>query len=117
MYYVCGMNNEFVQNWFSQVKKGTLSYIILIILNEKEYYGYELVQEIKIHMALEVAEGTLYPLLNRLKAEGLVESKWVEQESGMPRKYYTLSKDGKATLAEMKKIWTELETAIQKIQK
>jgi len=117
MYYVCSMNNEFVQNWFSQVKKGTLSYIILIILNEKEYYGYELVQEIKIHTALDVAEGTLYPLLNRLKAEGLVESKWVEQESGMPRKYYTLSKDGKATLAEMKKIWTELETAIQKIQK
>jgi PadR family transcriptional regulator PadR len=117
MYYICCMNIEFVQNWFSQVKKGTLSYIILIILEEKEYYGYELVQEIKIHTTLEVAEGTLYPLLNRLKTEGIVDSKWIEQESGIPRKYYTLSKDGKATLAEMKKIWSALEIAIHKIQK
>jgi PadR family transcriptional regulator PadR len=117
MYYVCCMNDEFVQNWFSQVKKGTLSYIILLILDEKEYYGYELVQEIKIHTKLQVAEGTLYPLLNRLKTEGIVESKWIEQDSGIPRKYYTLSKDGKATLTEMKKIWLALDTAIQKIQK
>ena len=117
MYYICCMNNEFVQNWFSQVKKGTLSYIILIILDEKEYYGYELVQEIKIHTTLEVAEGTLYPLLNRLKTEGIVESKWVEQESGIPRKYYTLSVNGKATLTEMKKIWSALNTAINKIEK
>lgn len=117
MYYICAMNHEFVQNWFSQVKKGTLSYIILGILDKKEYYGYELVQEIKIHTSLDVAEGTLYPLLNRLKSDGIVESKWVEQESGMPRKYYTLSKDGKATLTEMKKIWTEFEIAINKINK
>jgi PadR family transcriptional regulator PadR len=117
MYYICDMNVEFVQNWFSQVKKGTLSYIILIILNEKEYYGYELVQEIKSHTTMDVAEGTLYPLLNRLKSEGLVNSKWVEQETGIPRKYYTLSADGRSTLAEMKNIWENLETAIQKLGK
>ena len=117
MYYICRMNAEFVQNWFSQVKKGTLSYIILIILDEKEYYGYELVQEIKTHTHIDVAEGTLYPLLNRLKAEGIVESRWVEQESGIPRKYYVLSKDGRATLAEMKNIWSSLDMAIKKIQK
>ncbi|TWJ01435.1 PadR family transcriptional regulator PadR [Mucilaginibacter frigoritolerans] len=111
------MNIEFVQNWFSQVKKGTLSYIILIILDEKEYYGYELVQEIKIHTTLEVAEGTLYPLLNRLKTDGIVESKWIEQESGIPRKYYTLTTEGRETLQEMKKIWSTLETAINKLQK
>ena len=106
-----------MQNWFSQLKKGTLSYIILIILDEKEYYGYELVQEIKIHTTLEVAEGTLYPLLNRLKTEGIVDSKWIEQDSGIPRKYYTLSEDGRATLTEMKRIWSALGIAIQKIQK
>jgi PadR family transcriptional regulator PadR len=111
------MNNEFVQNWFSQVKKGTLSYIILIILNEKEYYGYELVQQIKNHTTLEVAEGTLYPLLNRLKSEGLIDSKWVEQETGIPRKYYTLSAEGRSTLHEMKNIWRNLGTAIQKLEK
>jgi PadR family transcriptional regulator PadR len=117
MYYVCIMNSDFVQNWFSQVKKGTLSYIILNILNQKEYYGYDLIQEIKLHTRLEVAEGTLYPLLNKLKAEGIVDSKWVEQDAGVPRKYYTLSKEGIETLDEMKKIWVTLETAIQKLQK
>ncbi len=117
MYYICTMNSEFVQNWLSQVKKGTLSYIVLNILNEKEFYGYDLIQEIKLHTTLEVAEGTLYPLLNKLKAEGIVESKWVEQPSGIPRKYYILSKEGKTTLDEMKKIWLTLETAIHKIQK
>ena len=117
MYYICGMNTEFVQNWFSQVKKGTLSYIILIILDGKEYYGYELVQEIKIHTTLEVAEGTLYPLLNRLKTEGIINSKWVEQESGIPRKYYTLTDSGRATLTEMKGIWLALAAAINKIEK
>jgi len=111
------MNTEFVQNWFSQVKKGTLSYIILNILNEKEYYGYELVQEIKAHTTIDVAEGTLYPLLNRLKTDGIVESKWVEQESGIPRKYYTLTTSGKATLNEMKKMWSALGNAINKIEK
>jgi PadR family transcriptional regulator, regulatory protein PadR len=115
MYYICYMNIEFVQNWFSQVKKGTLSYIILLILDKKEYYGYELVQEIKIHTTLEVAEGTLYPLLNRLKTEGIVESKWIEQESGIPRKYYTLTGEGRETLQEMRKIWSTLETAINKL--
>ena len=117
MYYICCMNLEFVQNWFSQVKKGTLSYIILIILDDREYYGYELVQEIKMHTTLEVAEGTLYPLLNRLKAEGIVDSKWIEQESGIPRKYYTLTDTGKATLTEMKKMWSALGNAINKIEK
>ncbi len=117
MYYICAMNSEFVQNWLSQVKKGTLSYIVLNILNEKEFYGYDLIQEIKLHTTLEVAEGTLYPLLNKLKADGIVESKWVEQPSGIPRKYYILSKEGKTTLDEMKKIWLTLETAIHKIQK
>lgn len=117
MYYICEMNTEFVQNWFSQVKKGTLSYIILVILDRKEYYGYELVQEIKIHTTLEVAEGTLYPLLNRLKTEGLVDSKWVEQESGIPRKYYTLTDSGRATLTEMEEIWAALGAAINKIKK
>jgi len=117
MYYICPMNFEFVQNWYSQVKKGTLSYIILTLLKDKEYYGYDLLQQIKTFTTLEVAEGTLYPLLNRLKTEGLVESKWVEQESGIPRKYYTLSEEGKSTLSEMDKIWSALELSIKKIQK
>ena len=107
------MNTEFVQNWFSQVKKGTLSYIILNILDEKEYYGYELVQEIKIHTTLEVAEGTLYPLLTRLKNNGLLTYNWVESTSGPPRKYYILSDEGKNVLEQLDKTWEELLFAVQ----
>ncbi|MBI3134462.1 MAG: PadR family transcriptional regulator [Bacteroidetes bacterium] len=111
------MNSDFVNNWASQVKKGTLSFIVLNILRKKEVYGYELIEEIKKFTAIEIAEGTLYPLMNRLKKENLVASKWVEQETGIPRKYYSLTKKGVSTLAEMQAYWTNLEKVIYKLQK
>jgi PadR family transcriptional regulator PadR len=111
------MNSEFVNNWMSQVKKGTLSFIVLNVLKDHEYYGYELIEKIRKNSSIEIAEGTLYPLLNRLKTEGLVTSKWVEQESGIPRKYYVLTKDGTATLKEMNIFWSALEKSIKKLEK
>jgi len=111
------MNNEFVKKWKSQVKKGTLAFIVLNVLADNEYYGYELIEQIKQHTKIEIAEGTLYPLLNRLKKEELVESKWVEQESGIPRKYYNLTKTGKKTLTSMQSYWGDLEKSIKKISK
>lgn len=109
------MKNEFIEKWKSQVKKGTLSFIVLNAISEKEMYGYELIEIIKNTTAIEIAEGTLYPLMNRLKKEGLATSKWVEQESGIPRKYYVLTDEGKSTLAHMKTYWNELEISIKKI--
>ena len=106
------MNNEFLDNWQSQVKKGTLSFIVLLILNEDELYGYELIEKIKNLTAIEIAEGTLYPLMNRLKSDNLLESKWVEQETGIPRKYYFLTETGKSTLQEMKNQWQNMQTMI-----
>ena len=111
------MNETFVTNWKSQVKKGTLTLIILNILKGKEYYGYELIEQIRQHTEIEIAEGTLYPLMNRLKTESLVDSKWVEQETGIPRKYYFLTETGTKTLLQINDYWTNLETAIQKIIK
>ena len=111
------MNEAFVTNWKSQVKKGTLTFIILNILKKNEYYGYELIEQIKKHTEIEIAEGTLYPLLNRLKSENLVGSKWVEQETGIPRKYYSLTETGIKTLVQMNEYWKNLETSIQKIIK
>lgn len=111
------MNETFVANWKSQVKKGTLTFIILNVLKDSEYYGYELIEEIRMHTEIEVAEGTLYPLMNRLKSENLVESKWVEQETGIPRKYYTLTEMGLKTLVQMNVYWKNLEISIQKIIK
>lgn len=115
--YICPMNNEFLQKWKSQVKKGTLAFILLNLLKDNEFYGYELIEQVTRHTTLTIAEGTLYPLLNRLKDDDLVTSKWVEQPSGIPRKYYTLTSTGEKTLAEMKIFWNELGASIQKITK
>ena len=111
------MNKEFIEKWQSQVKKGTLSFIVLLVLKENELYGYELIEKIKTLTNIEIAEGTLYPLMNRLKTENLVDSKWVEQETGIPRKYYSLTKMGIKTLVQMNDYWKNLDTAIQKIIK
>ncbi|RXG18295.1 PadR family transcriptional regulator [Leeuwenhoekiella aestuarii] len=111
------MKEEFVTKWKSQVKKGTLSFIVLNAISAKELYGYELIEIIKSATAIEIAEGTLYPLMNRLTKEGLTTSKWVEQESGIPRKYYILTSEGKMTLRAMRKYWYELETSIKSITK
>ncbi len=109
------MNEEFIRKWKSQVKKGTLSFIVLNILKGKELYGYELIESVKEQTSIEIAEGTLYPLMNRLKKENLVTSKWVEQESGIPRKYYVLTKEGINTIVQMKKYWETLEQSIKRI--
>lgn len=111
------MLNEFIQKWSSQVKKGVLSYIVLVVLEKRECYGYELIEEIKQHTDMEIAEGTLYPLLNRLKKSGMVEAKWVERESGIPRKYYHLTKNGKKTLQEMHIYWDKLNYSLVKIRR
>ncbi len=109
------MNDDFIDKWQSQVKKGTLSFIVLLVLKENELYGYELIEKIKKLTNIEIAEGTLYPLMNRLKTDNLLESRWIEQETGIPRKYYYLTTLGKKTLDEMKTQWSELQTAINKI--
>ena len=115
--YICSMNSEFVNKWTSQVKKGTLAFIVLNILKGHEYYGYDLTEQVRKYTEIEIAQGTLYPLLNRLKKENLVSSKWVEQETGIPRKYYTLTDIGEKTLTEMRTYWKKMETSIQKITK
>jgi PadR family transcriptional regulator PadR len=111
------MNQEFVHKWKSQVKKGTLAFILLNLLKDNEFYGYELIEQVSQHTTIEIAEGTLYPLMNRLKAEDLVSSKWVEQASGIPRKYYMLTETGEKTLVEMKTFWNNLGQSINTISK
>jgi PadR family transcriptional regulator, regulatory protein PadR len=109
------MDNLFVLKWTAQVKKGILSFIVLNILKGNEYYGYELMEEIKKHTEIVIAEGTLYPLLNRLKDDELVTAKWVGQETGIPRKYYALTQKGENTLMEMKRYWVDMNNSIQKL--
>ncbi len=110
------MNDNFLQKWKSQIKRGTLTFIVLSEINGGELYGYEIIENIKKRTGIAVAEGTLYPLMNRLKKETLLNSKWVEQETGIPRKYYFLTKEGRIILNQMRKYWSELEKSLNSYQ-
>ncbi|RZK23946.1 MAG: PadR family transcriptional regulator [Flavobacterium sp.] len=111
------MDKEFIDKWISQLKKGTLSFLVLQILkDQKAYYGYDLIQEIRKRTEIEVAEGTLYPLMNRLKEEKMVSSNWVEQNSGIPRKYYSITTLGIKTAETMSQYWISLNQALNSIK-
>lgn len=100
------MKNEFLKNWDTQLKKGMLPFFVLQALEHKECYGYELIQNLKTSMEIEVTESTIYPLLIRLMKEELLVHQWVEQTSGIPRKYYFITEEGRNNLVEMNKtLW------------
>ena len=117
MYYVLylSMNKKYLDTWKSQLKRGTLPLFILNIINDNTLYGYELIKKIMETSSIQVSEGTLYPLLNRLNKENLVSYSWVEQESGIPRKYYSLTNEGKEVLNEMNIHWNFIENSLNKI--
>ena len=84
----------------TQLKKGVLEIPVLSLLEKKDYYGYELVQ--KISNTIDISEGTLYPLLRRLKKEGYLKTYLKESNEGPPRKYYNLTSKGKEKIKQMK---------------
>lgn len=101
-----------VENTQTQMRKGILEYCILSIISRGEIYASDIIQELKKAQLL-VVEGTLYPLLTRLKNNGLLSYNWVESTSGPPRKYYQLSADGLRVLNQLDKTWQELAFAVE----
>lgn len=101
-----------IDNTKAQMRKGILEYCILGILESSDAYASDIIETLK-KAKLIVVEGTLYPLLTRLKNAGLLEYRWEESSSGPPRKYYSLSKSGKAFLKELELTWDELQTAVK----
>lgn len=93
--------------WESQLRKGCLDLAILAILWNRRCYGLEIIRMLESTAGVEIAEGTLYPILMRLAGESLLESAWVAADSGHPRKYYNLTPAGKRRAAEMAKAWDE----------
>ena len=87
--------NDFFDNWTVQVRKGVLELCVLNALAEQERYGYDLVKTLVTVPGLGVTEGTLYPLLSRLRVAGLVSARLKESTQGPARKYYSLTKDGR----------------------
>ena len=101
--------------WMVQTRKGTLELGILVLLRQKKRYGLELIELLENSTGLLVTEGTIYPLLSRLRKEGLVLSEWVESESGHPRRYYYLSKKGEKQVKEMIEYWENFSKTINKL--
>nr|WP_322624583.1 PadR family transcriptional regulator [uncultured Flavobacterium sp.] len=100
-----------VENTKAQMRKGVLEFCILSVLVEKEAYTSEILDTLK-NAKLLVVEGTVYPLLTRLKNDGLLSYRWEESTSGPPRKYYGLTENGKVFLKELQNTWTELSDAV-----
>ena len=94
----------------SQLRRGTVEYCVLALLRGGERYGFELVRELSDVDGLVTSEGTIYPLLTRLRKEGLVTTTWRESESGPPRRYYRLTDSGRAALEEFVKEWARFRT-------
>ena len=105
-----------IENTKAQMKKGVLEFCILSILSNGENYPSEIIEKRKI-AKLIVVEGTLYPLLMRLKNDGLLSYRWEESTSGPPRKYYKLTPVGEQFLKELEITWHELVEAVAKTTK
>ena len=103
-----------IENTQIQMRKGILEYCILKIISRGEVYASDMLGELTA-VKIMVVEGTLYPLLTRLRKAGLVDYKWVESSSGPPRKYYTLTKEGTDFLSQLDATWKELVSSTRKI--
>jgi PadR family transcriptional regulator PadR len=101
-----------IQNTQSQMRKGVLEFCILSIIRQGEVYPSDLVDRMKA-ANLHILEGTLYPLLTRLKNAELLTYRWVESNSGPPRKYFVMTEKGLAFYGELERTWQELADAVQ----
>ncbi len=108
-------NPESADKWEVQLRKGSLELAILAALWGGRLYGLEILRYLESDSDLVVAEGTVYPLLTRLRTLGLVESEWVESESGHPRKYYRLTATGRERALEMGRTWARFAASLNNL--
>ena len=104
-----------IENLQSQMRKGVLEYCILSILKKEAAYSSDIIEKLK-EAELIVVEGTLYPLLTRLKNGGLLSYHWEESTNGPPRKYYELSDLGLDFLSQMDKVWSQINHTVNHLQ-
>lgn len=105
-----------IENTKAQMRKGILEYCILLLLSKGDAYASDLITNLK-EAKLIVVEGTLYPLLTRLKNADLLSYRWEESTQGPPRKYYRLTPKGTDASSQLDVSWTELESAVKLIKK
>src|SRR5690348_14395552 len=106
---------EQADKWEVQLRKGCLELAILATLWDGKLYGLEILRRLESDSDLIVSEGTVYPLLSRLKALGVLRSEWVESDAGHPRKYYALTPAGKLRAREMAPTWARFSSSMSKL--
>jgi len=105
-----------IENTTAQMRKGILEYCILLVLSRNSCYASDIIKELK-EVKVIVVEGTLYPLLTRLKNAGLLSYRWEESPQGPPRKYYELTEQGNKYLGELDQAWSDLVESVALIRK
>jgi PadR family transcriptional regulator, regulatory protein PadR len=108
-------DQETGDKWEVQLRKGCLELAILAALWDGKLYGLEILRRLESDSDLIVSEGTVYPLLSRLKAQGLAQSEWVESDAGHPRKYYALTPAGKQRVREMAGMWKQFSSSMSRL--
>jgi len=98
--------------WEAQMRKGCLEMAVLASLWNGRLYGLEILRVLERDSSLVLSEGTIYPILNRLRTDGLVKSEWVEAEAGHPRKYYQLTPAGRERVTRMAATWTQFSAGL-----
>jgi PadR family transcriptional regulator PadR len=101
--------------WEAQLRKGALEMAALASLWHGRLYGLEIIRFLESQSRLVLAEGTIYPILSRLKAEGLLTSEWVEAEAGHPRKYYSLTSAGRERIRQMAEAWVGFSSGLGRL--
>ena len=107
---LAAMDNRFFDNWATQVRKGMLEFCILNVIQGKSLYGYDIVRTLRGIEGLVISEGTIYPILSRLKREGFVQTTIKESTEGPARKYYELTAKGEKILSQMNDYWEDIKT-------
>jgi PadR family transcriptional regulator len=105
-----------IDNWTTQLRKGLLELCLVNLLAKGELYGYDLVKQLAEIRGLVVSEGTIYPLLSRMRRTGLLTTRLVESPSGPARKYYALSPAGREARETMNRYWKDLLSGIEELQ-
>jgi PadR family transcriptional regulator PadR len=103
------------RNAVSQLRRGTLEYCVLALLRDGQRYGFELVRTLSEADGLLVSEGTIYPLLSRLRRDRLVSTSWQESETGPPRRYYQLTGAGQRALADFSDEWARFRDSVDAV--
>jgi PadR family transcriptional regulator PadR len=108
---------EIADNWTTQLRKGLLELCMLNVIGRGRIYGYDIVRQLRDVDAIVVSEGTIYPILSRLKRDGLVRTSLEESPNGPARKYYELTRRGEQLLGDMNDYWDELTRGITKLRR